>query len=116
MKCSTIIRLYTIESCLQFCLSESYMKATQPGPLPFPGWPRTDRAHKISPREKEFMTEACLKFSGIYTYEKGSRINTPAMVSFPGSGNTWLRYLLNMMTGIYSDSIYNEYVRLGKFI
>ena len=29
-----------------------------------------------------------------------------ALASFPGSGNTWLRYLLQQITGIWTGSIY----------
>ncbi|XP_064101521.1 WSCD family member AGAP003962-like [Macrobrachium rosenbergii] len=32
-----------------------------------------------------------------------------ALVSFPGSGNTWLRYLLQQATGYYSGSVYKDY-------
>ncbi|XP_055606932.1 WSCD family member AAEL009094 [Uranotaenia lowii] len=32
-----------------------------------------------------------------------------ALVSFPGSGNTWLRYLLQQSTGIYTGSVYKDY-------
>uniref|UniRef100_A0A1B6DAR1 Sulfotransferase domain-containing protein n=1 Tax=Clastoptera arizonana TaxID=38151 RepID=A0A1B6DAR1_9HEMI len=32
-----------------------------------------------------------------------------ALVSFPGSGNTWLRYLLQQATGLYTGSVYKDY-------
>ncbi|KAK4314790.1 hypothetical protein Pmani_013936 [Petrolisthes manimaculis] len=32
-----------------------------------------------------------------------------ALVSFPGSGNTWVRYLLQQATGYYSGSVYKDY-------
>ncbi|KAH8411205.1 hypothetical protein KR215_000297 [Drosophila sulfurigaster] len=32
-----------------------------------------------------------------------------ALASFPGSGNTWLRYLLQQATGILTGSIYKDY-------
>jgi len=32
-----------------------------------------------------------------------------ALASFPGSGNTWLRYLLQQSTGILTGSIYKDY-------
>uniref|UniRef100_A0A8D8IN39 WSCD family member AAEL009094 n=1 Tax=Culex pipiens TaxID=7175 RepID=A0A8D8IN39_CULPI len=32
-----------------------------------------------------------------------------ALVSFPGSGNTWLRYLLQQSTGIFTGSVYKDY-------
>ncbi|PIK58683.1 putative WSC domain-containing protein 2 [Apostichopus japonicus] len=31
-----------------------------------------------------------------------------ALASLPGSGNTWLRYLIERVTGIYTGSIYND--------
>nr|CAI5817443.1 unnamed protein product [Callosobruchus analis] len=35
--------------------------------------------------------------------------DTIALASFPGSGNTWLRYLLQQATGIYTGSVYKDY-------
>ncbi|XP_022122826.1 WSCD family member AGAP003962 [Pieris rapae] len=35
--------------------------------------------------------------------------NVVALVSYPGSGNTWLRYLLQQATGIMTGSIYMDY-------
>ncbi|PNF40015.1 WSCD family member AAEL009094 [Cryptotermes secundus] len=32
-----------------------------------------------------------------------------ALASFPGSGNTWVRYLLQQVTGIYTGSVYKDY-------
>lgn len=32
-----------------------------------------------------------------------------ALASFPGSGNTWLRYLLQQATGIFTGSVYKDY-------
>ncbi|RZF42387.1 hypothetical protein LSTR_LSTR004195 [Laodelphax striatellus] len=32
-----------------------------------------------------------------------------ALASFPGSGNTWLRYLLQQATGVYTGSVYKDY-------
>lgn len=34
---------------------------------------------------------------------------TIALVSFPGSGNTWLRYLLQQATGINTGSVYKDF-------
>lgn len=34
---------------------------------------------------------------------------TIALASFPGSGNTWLRYLLQQATGFYTGSVYKDY-------
>ena len=30
------------------------------------------------------------------------------LLSFPGSGNTWLRYMIQKTTGIMTGSVYNE--------
>ncbi|XP_050667635.1 WSCD family member AGAP003962 [Leptidea sinapis] len=35
--------------------------------------------------------------------------NVVALVSYPGSGNTWLRYLLQQATGIMTGSVYMDY-------
>lgn len=32
-----------------------------------------------------------------------------ALASFPGSGNTWLRYLLQQATGVHTGSVYKDY-------
>ncbi|KAJ8044698.1 WSC domain-containing protein 2 [Holothuria leucospilota] len=40
-----------------------------------------------------------------------------ALVSAPGSGNTWLRYLIEKATGIYTGSVYNDKALLrGGFL
>ena len=31
-----------------------------------------------------------------------------ALASFPGTGNTWLRYLIESITGIFTGSVYND--------
>ena len=40
---------------------------------------------------------------------KGPKV---ALASFPGSGNTWLRYLLQQATGILTGSVYKDYALL----
>ena len=39
---------------------------------------------------------------------KSQRFHTIALASFPGSGNTWLRYLLQQATGILTGSVYDD--------
>ena len=36
------------------------------------------------------------------------------LASFPGSGNTWLRYLIEKTTGVYTGSVYNEPLLISK--
>ncbi len=41
---------------------------------------------------------------------------TTALASFPGCGNTWVRHLIEQLTGIYSGGNYNDYtLRWGGF-
>ena len=48
--------------------------------------------------------ENCTKFN--VTLLADETIKPRALVSFPGSGNTWLRMLLMGVTGIYINSVY----------
>ena len=49
---------------------------------------------------------------------KNSAVKRAALVSFPGSGNTWIRHMLEQTTGIYSGSVYgNQHLcRAGKLV
>ena len=42
-----------------------------------------------------------------------SNLTTIPLLSFPGSGNTWLRHLIEQASGIYTGSVYNDW-RLYK--
>lgn len=42
-------------------------------------------------------------------YAAADERNLIALASFPGSGNTWLRYLLQQATGIFTGSVYNDF-------
>lgn len=33
----------------------------------------------------------------------------PLLYSFPGSGNTWVRLLIELSTGIYTGSVYDDH-------
>ncbi|XP_078486714.1 sialate:O-sulfotransferase 1-like [Ciona intestinalis] len=37
-----------------------------------------------------------------------SNTNITGLISFPGSGNTWIRHLLEQATGLYTGSIYSD--------
>ena len=49
-----------------------------------------------SPDCKDFKT----------TFNKDDPIPRISLASFPNSGNTWLRYLIEGLTGIYTGSFY----------
>jgi len=44
-------------------------------------------------------------------------VNNSLLVSFPGSGNTWVRHLIEQASGIYSGSVYGDMALYigGKF-
>ena len=41
-------------------------------------------------------------------FGKLGSLPTRALASYPGSGNTWLRFLLEGATGIFTGAIYND--------
>ena len=57
----------------------------------------------MSPAEISATTSWC---NGL-KYRQGSGVKT-ALASFPGSGNTWVRYLLQQVSGFYTGSIYTD--------
>ncbi len=48
----------------------------------------------------------CLKHE-VYLLKPESQVKPGALVSFPGSGNSWLRMLLMGTTGIFATSVYD---------
>ena len=57
----------------------------------------------------ELSYEECYKKYGKSTYLIGKNMRKPAMLyTFPGSGNTWGRLLIDKASGIYSGSVYND--------
>ncbi|CAH0388331.1 unnamed protein product [Bemisia tabaci] len=75
--------------------------------------PEKKRKHGSRPMElntvlssKKFPLRWCQKLHYALNPEARPLI---ALVSFPGSGNTWLRYLLQQATGILTGSVYADY-------
>jgi len=52
------------------------------------------------------LDESCRKYS--VTFGKQNSIPTIGLASYPSSGNTWLRYLIEGVTGHYTGSMYND--------
>eukprot|EP01038_Epipyxis_sp_PR26KG_P007781 gene7781-10570_t len=51
----------------------------------------------------------CKSRYGVRTYLEDSERRLPPMLyTFPGSGNTWCRLLIEYTTGIYTGSVYND--------
>ena len=48
----------------------------------------------------------CAQF--VTKFAKRSTLPRRALASFPGSGNTWLRFLIEGATGIYTGSVYAQ--------
>ena len=61
-----------------------------------------DRAEPKQPRVENWCT------GSIGFRAKNESRPIVALSSFPGSGNTWVRHLLQQATGIYSGSVYND--------
>ena len=48
---------------------------------------------------------------------KNSTVKRLALVSYPGSGNTWIRHMLQQATGIYTGSVYgDDLIRRSGFL
>ncbi|CAH1793019.1 unnamed protein product, partial [Owenia fusiformis] len=62
-------------------------------------WRKNEKEHNCS--KPSNITCQQLKFSQ-------KALPKTALFSFPGSGNTWLRHLIQQMTGFYTGSIYND--------
>ncbi|KAK4300816.1 hypothetical protein Pmani_027007 [Petrolisthes manimaculis] len=60
-------------------------------------------------------TEECVNYT-ITFYLPGSH-HTKALASFPSSGNTWIRYLIEGATGVFTGSFYddNSLIRKGMY-
>ena len=86
--------------------------------LPYHGQPNPDGAHEIVNVHDLFVKSPsdsnCRKYSNANIFNDGTFEITPALVSFPGSGNSWLRIMLAALTGMFVDAIYPEKVNLGK--
>jgi len=52
------------------------------------------------------LDETCRKYS--VTFAKPKSIPIIGLASYPSSGNTWLRYLIEGITGHYTGSMYND--------
>lgn len=83
-------------------------------PLKFPNNLKRD-LHDWSKKERLWLNishfpwpldETCRKYS--VTFAKPKSIPIIGLASYPSSGNTWLRYLIEGITGHYTGSMYND--------
>mgnify|MGYP000126647901 CR=1 FL=1 len=60
-------------------------------------------------------SEECARYRIHFARQKS--LPMTALVSFPGSGNTWVRYLLETASGVFTGSIYidRRIISKGKF-
>nr|XP_002735861.2 PREDICTED: WSC domain-containing protein 2-like [Saccoglossus kowalevskii] len=58
---------------------------------------------RVLPRHNTGYSDDCVKL-----HFSNKPLPLVALASFPGSGNTWVRHLLQQATGIYTGSIYND--------
>ena len=51
---------------------------------------------------------------GKYSIQFGQNLNIVGLSSYPSSGNTWLRYLIEGTTGYFTGSMYNDVTLSNK--
>ena len=54
--------------------------------------------------------QCLIKYGRIKFFKDKDKRLPPLLYTFPGSGNTWGRLLIEYATGIYSGSVYNDKV------
>jgi hypothetical protein len=66
-----------------------------------------NKTRKYEKQWKDPQTQWCTE---LHFLKRSSNQNNSAtaLASFPGSGNTWLRFILQQATGIYTSSVYGE--------
>ncbi|XP_071824642.1 WSCD family member GA21586-like isoform X3 [Apostichopus japonicus] len=62
----------------------------------------------VSQQSVDDVPKAILNICQNVTLMPPGSLAVVALASLPGSGNTWLRYLIERVTGIYTGSIYND--------
>ena len=63
--------------------------------------------HRLQPRPRTPKIAWCRPLG-----QKAAPGPVTALASFPGSGNTWLRYLLQQATGVTTGSVYKDFALL----
>lgn len=64
-------------------------------------WSPFGRRHKFWQNDKK-----CEKYTTRFAAAHNLRVR--ALVSYPGSGNTWVRYLIEAASGVYTGSVYRD--------
>jgi hypothetical protein len=59
------------------------------------------------------MNEACKRYSVSFA-PAPHYLPTVGLASYPSSGNTWLRYLIEGATGYFTGSMYNDIMLTKK--
>ncbi|KAL0266270.1 UNVERIFIED_CONTAM: hypothetical protein PYX00_008862 [Menopon gallinae] len=70
---------------------------------------RRTRRFDLTPGIKALSRRPKMQWCQPLRFLNGLNRPTIALVSFPGSGNTWLRYLLQQATGINTGSVYKDF-------
>ncbi|XP_042234343.1 uncharacterized protein LOC121874310 isoform X2 [Homarus americanus] len=74
--------------------------------LPPEQWPPQHRIFSNLTHYPWVKNEECANYS--ITFKPSGSLPTRALVSFPSSGNTWIRYLIEGATGIFTGSLYDD--------
>lgn len=64
---------------------------------------KSDQAHKLG------IVSSTKSDQNEFNDKESATKSIVALASFPGSGNTWLRYLIQQATGLLTGSVYKDY-------
>ena len=83
--------------------------SSQPPPPPPPPPPPLALAPAVKRGQSTLSRAECsAKYGSLRFFSEKERRPPPMLYTFPGSGNTWGRLLIEYATGIYSGSVYND--------
>ncbi|XP_014245102.1 WSCD family member AAEL009094 [Cimex lectularius] len=115
-----------LEDSILAAMRRYHHSKQSPTPAPFISTGRSTDAYQggggggmvveLDRRRKEFSpwpnSRDCSRFRVQFARQKS--LPMTALVSFPGSGNTWLRYLLETATGVFTGSVYTDRQIISK--
>ena len=64
-------------------------------------------AHYNSSEDESICSRLPIQFNDMFN-PKSKPFEVIGLVSYPSSGNSWLRYLIEGVSGIYTGSLYND--------
>ena len=82
--------------------------SSSPPPPPPPSPPLALAPAVLGGQSRLSRAECSAKYGSLRFFSEKERRPPPMLYTFPGSGNTWGRLLIEYATGVYSGSVYND--------